>query len=122
MSASMTKFHGFFCNVRQVFCSLHFFLIKKYFSVLSSVFDKTRQEKKSKNINRTLLHSETSEVWFECRKLRKNVTCVRSFYPICYDKFLINSTIVLCTHRNHNLYIMIRNNYINDTIMTGASL
>jgi hypothetical protein len=82
MSPSMTRFHGFFCNVRQIFCSLHIFLIKKYFSVFSSIFDKTRQEQKSKNINRTLLHSETTEVWFECQKLRKNVTCVRSFYPI----------------------------------------
>jgi hypothetical protein len=60
-SPSMTKFHGFFCNVRQIFCSLHIFLIKKYFSVISSVFDKTWQEKKSKNINRTLLHLETSK-------------------------------------------------------------
>jgi hypothetical protein len=71
-----------FCNVRQNFCSLNIFLIKKYFSVISSVFDKTRQEKKSKNINRTLLHLETSEVRFKCRESRKNVTCVRSFYPI----------------------------------------
>jgi hypothetical protein len=29
---------------------LHIFLIKKYFSVISSVFDKTQQEKKSKNL------------------------------------------------------------------------
>jgi hypothetical protein len=63
MSPSMTKFHGFFCNVRQIFCSWHIFLIKKYFSVISSVFDKTRQKQKSKNINRTLQHLETSEVW-----------------------------------------------------------
>jgi hypothetical protein len=41
MSPSMTKFHGFFCNVRQIVCSLHIFLIKKYFSVISLVFDKT---------------------------------------------------------------------------------
>jgi hypothetical protein len=67
----MTKFHGFFCSVRQIFCSLHIFLIKKYFPVISSVFDKTRQKQKSKNINRILLHLEISEVWFEC-----------SFYPI----------------------------------------
>jgi hypothetical protein len=88
MSPSMTKFHGFFCNVRQIFCSLHIFLIKKYFSVICSVFDKTRQKQKSKNINRTLQHLETSEVWFECRESRKNVTCVSSFYPIylIYDK------------------------------------
>jgi hypothetical protein len=82
MSPSMRKFHGFFCNVRQIFCSWHIFLIKKYFSVISSVFDKTRQKQKSKNINRTLQHLETSEVWLECRESRKNVTCVRSFYPI----------------------------------------
>jgi hypothetical protein len=82
MSPSMTKFHGFFCNVRQIFCSLHIFLIKKYFSVISSVFDKTRQKQKSKNINRTLQHLETSEVWFEYRESQKNVTCVSSFYPI----------------------------------------
>jgi hypothetical protein len=55
MSPSMTKFHGFFCNVRQIFCSFHIFLIKKYFFVIYSVFDKTRQEKKPKNINRTLV-------------------------------------------------------------------
>jgi hypothetical protein len=78
----MTKFHAFFCNLRQIFCSLHYSLIKKYFSVVSSVFDKTRQEKKSKNINRTLLHLETSEIWLECRKSRKNVTYDRLFYPI----------------------------------------
>jgi hypothetical protein len=87
MSPCMTKFHGFFCNVRQICCSLHISLIKKYFSVFSSVFDKTRQEQKSKkNINRTLLDLETSEVWFECRESRKNVTCVRSFYPIYFKK------------------------------------
>jgi hypothetical protein len=62
MSPSMTKFHGFFCDVRQIFCSLHISLIKKYFSVIASVFDKTRQKKKSKNINSTLIHLETSEV------------------------------------------------------------
>jgi hypothetical protein len=69
------------CNVRQIFCSLHIFLIKKYFSVISSVFDKTRQKQKSKNINRILQHLETSEVWFECRESPKYVTCVSSFYP-----------------------------------------
>jgi hypothetical protein len=89
MIPSMTKFHGFFCNVRQIFCSLHIFLNKKYFSLISSVFDKTRQVKKSKNINRTLLHLETSEVWFECRESRKNVTCVISFYPICIFMFSV---------------------------------
>jgi hypothetical protein len=77
----MTKFYGVFCNDRRIFCFLHISLIKKYFSVFSSVFDKTRQEQKSKNINRTLLHLETSEVWFECRKSRKNVTTDRLFYP-----------------------------------------
>jgi hypothetical protein len=82
MSPSMTKIHGFFCNVRQIFCSLYIFLIKKYFLVISSVFDKTQQKQKSKNINRTLQHLETSEVWFECRESRKNVTCVSLFYPI----------------------------------------
>jgi hypothetical protein len=61
---------------------LHIFLIKKYFSAISSVFDKTRQKQKSKNINRTLQHLETSEVWFECRELRKNVMCVSLFYPM----------------------------------------
>jgi hypothetical protein len=68
MSPGMTKFHGFFCNVRQIFCSLHIFLIKKYFSVISSVFDKTWQKQKSKNIHRTVQHLETSEVWLECRE------------------------------------------------------
>jgi hypothetical protein len=48
MSSSMTKFHGFFCNVRQILCSLYISLIKKYVSVFSSVFDKTRQEKLQK--------------------------------------------------------------------------
>jgi hypothetical protein len=38
--------------VRQIFCFLNIFFIKKYFSVFSSVFDKTWQEQKSKNINR----------------------------------------------------------------------
>jgi hypothetical protein len=33
---------------------LHIFLIKKYFSVISSVFDKTWQKQKSKNIHRTV--------------------------------------------------------------------
>jgi hypothetical protein len=61
---------------------LHIFLIKKYFSVISSVFDKTWQKLKSKNINRTVQHLETSEVWFECGESRKNVTCVSLFYPI----------------------------------------
>jgi hypothetical protein len=91
MSPSMTKFHGFFCNVRQIFCYLHIFLIKKYFSVISSVFDKTWQKQKSKNIIRIVQALETSEVWFECRESRKNVTCVSSFYPkyIYYINFII---------------------------------
>jgi hypothetical protein len=61
---------------------LHISLIKKYFSVFPSVFDKTRQKQKSKHIKtnqmktnqnkiRTLLHLETSEVCFECQKSQK---------------------------------------------------
>jgi hypothetical protein len=94
MCPSMRKFYGFFCNVRQIFCSWHIFLIKKHFSVISSVFDKTRQKQKSKNINRTLQHLETSEVWLECRESRKNVTCVRSFYPIYTWKSSIAVTVI----------------------------
>jgi hypothetical protein len=56
MGPSMTKFHGFFCNDRQIFCFLHISSIKKYFSVFSLVFDKTWQEQKSTNTNRTILH------------------------------------------------------------------
>jgi hypothetical protein len=56
----MKKFHGF--------------CVERLIIVLSSVFDKTRQDKKLKNIKTTLLHLETPEDWFECRQSRKYVT------------------------------------------------
>jgi hypothetical protein len=51
--------------------------IFQYFLRFLIQFGKEKKIKKYKQI----LHVETSKVWFECRKSRKNVTCVRSFYP-----------------------------------------
>lgn len=66
----MTKFHGFFCNVRQFFCFLHNFLLKKYFTVFFSDIAKSWQKQKSKNKKWRLPLLDSSENLFELRKLR----------------------------------------------------
>jgi hypothetical protein len=105
----MTKFHGFFCNVRQIFCSLHNFFNKKIFYSIFSVFDKIWQEQKTKNINRKELHLETSEVRFECRKSqKKNVTYARMFCPIFYSSIPVSLTIQITCVDKINIKIWIQ--------------
>jgi hypothetical protein len=103
MSPSMTKFHGYFCNVRQIFYLLHIFLIKKYFSVNSSVFDKTRPKQKYKQ-NITTLRDLRSLVWmsriakkcnvrqFVLSHMRNNICQKIGLFFCWFLLFSLNST------------------------------